>query len=356
MLVSMNKKFRILIIVILILVAIRAVLPYGMLRGINWYLGNKVENYHGSIADFDLAIWRGSYSMQGLKIFQKNKHPSVPAMLSAEDLDISIAWRALIKGRLLIDLAANQLTLNLSDNKEANKKQLSGDKNGAKNIYETLIPFRIEKISLRNSQVVFANTSIKAISKFELSQINAEIENIHNNFDVKQILPSSLTGQARLQNSGDLSIKGRFNILAPDLAFDGDAVIEKFDLTELNDILLAYGPVSFTSGTLFVYAEMATREGQLKAYVKPFVSDIDVVAPKESFKSFKHFGLEMVTAASNLILRSAKGKTVATRLEFKGPIKDPEFSVMDSVWKAIENSFIEALEPEIDGSIQIENI
>lgn len=352
----MTKKFKIVLCVALALIILRALMPVAFKEGINWYLGNKLDDYTGSIEDFDLALWRGNYSLERLKIYQRGKDESLPPMLAIENLDVSLAWRALFKGRLLIDLEAYKMSLNLADNKDQKKKQMTGNRKEAENIFETLVPFKIERMAITDSQLIFSNTNTSIPSVFNMSEINAELENIHNSNKAAEAAPSRISARAKIQTKGELAFKGKFSILESPLAFDIDGQIKNMHLNELNKLLLAYVPVSFTSGDLDSYIEVAHYKGQLKGYVKPFAKNLDVVAPKEHFKSIKHFGFELASAAGNLILRTAKDKVVATKVKFNGSLKDPHFFIWDTFWTAIENAFIEPLEPRIDGTVQIESI
>lgn len=351
-----KKKTKIILSLIGALIVLRLFLPLIMKKSINWYLATKVENYYGSIDDFDLALWRGSYSMQGLVLYDKSKHVSVPPILTIADLDISIAWRALFKGRFLIDLSGKEVNLNLADSKDEKKAQLKGHPKDASEILNTLVPFKIEQILLSDSRIKFTNTDLKIPATFELKEINGKVQNIYNIQESTKELPSSVKISAKIQNSGKLMIKSTFDLFQKPQALDLDVKMEKLNLTELNAILMAYGPLSFTSGTLSIYTEMATREGKIKGYIKPFLTNLDVVAPYEAFKSFKHFGFEMISAAGNLILRTSKDKTVATKIEIEGTTKQPDYSMWDAFWIAVEHAFSKTLKPNLENKIEIEDV
>src|SRR5687768_14192970 len=80
--------------ILLILLAVRAVLPSACLYYVNHALDTKLENYIGHLDDFDLNIYRGAYQLQGLEIRKRNSE--LPPMIKVEEIDIALAWRALI--------------------------------------------------------------------------------------------------------------------------------------------------------------------------------------------------------------------------------------------------------------------
>ncbi len=351
----MNKKYKIAISIILVLVVFRLLLPVMLKHSINWYLANKVESYVGHIEDFNLAILKGEYSIQGLELYEKPMKKDIAPMLSIKDLTASLAWRAVLRKSLLMDLEANELRLQFIDNKDENKRQLKVNKDSSVSIYKTLIPFNIETLMLHNSEIAFLNSTDEA-ANIKLHNLEISAKNINNNEQTKSELPSHLHLSGNIQKSGSIDISIDFNILTTPLAFDTDFKIEKFELKELNPLLLIYVPLSFTKGRLSLYGEMASKKNQVKGYIKPFVENIDVVANQEIFESVKHLGIELVSAAGNLILRSKDDKTIATKIEFDGKLNALSFDIWDGLWAAIKNAFNEDLEPKIDNTISIKSL
>ena len=56
----MKKKYKILICIVVLLIAIRIVLPYIVLHYANKTLAN-MKGYYGHIDDIDLSLYRGAY-------------------------------------------------------------------------------------------------------------------------------------------------------------------------------------------------------------------------------------------------------------------------------------------------------
>jgi len=93
-----------LIIIILLLVAL-IILRMQLPSMVKDYLNGKLADmgdYQGQIADVDIHLWRGAYSVDQLEITQKDQ-PSVP-FFKAEIIDTSVSWASLLKGRVVADV------------------------------------------------------------------------------------------------------------------------------------------------------------------------------------------------------------------------------------------------------------
>ena len=67
-----NKIFLTLAIVAVVLIATRAALPYAVKDYVNRTL-HGLEAYDGSVDDVDLALWRGAYRIDGIRIVKRGR-------------------------------------------------------------------------------------------------------------------------------------------------------------------------------------------------------------------------------------------------------------------------------------------
>lgn len=351
---ALGKANKALWIIIIVLVAVRVALPYGIKYGINWYMGNKMESYKGHIDDFDLALYRGAYQIEDLVIWEKKKSPKDP-LVEIKQIDLSLAWRAIFQGRLLGDLQVDGMKLSLIDSDDKKNKQM-GTGQDWKTVVGKLVPIELESFRLSNSEVHLYNRDFKVPVDVVLDRIMVSATNIKNMDDKKELLPSSVEASARLQKSGIFTGGAKINLLSQVPAFESKMTLEKLDITKLNDFFLGYGPFTFTSGTFSAVGEVSTRDNKIKGYVKPFLENLDVINPDEKFDSPKRFFFETGLALSNLILRNSKNKTVATTIEFEGAAKGPKIETWDAFWGSLRNGFVEALQKTLDNTISIKDV
>jgi hypothetical protein len=346
------------LILLVVLVALRIALPIVGKYAVNWYLGKEILPYTGHIEDFDLSLHRGAYKFQGFVIEKhREKSKQLDPLIHAKEIDVSLAWRALFRGRFLGDLTITEAKITFLDSqtKENAQSGLEGDLDW-KHVFTTLVPIDIEDLKIHHSTIAFKNTDFKKPVDVYISQIEMSATNINNIERKNKAIFSDLNLSAKFQDQAPITINGAFDILAKIPAFDLAMTLKNFELPKLNELLLVYGPVSFTSGNVSVYSEIATQQTRVDGYVKAFFKNLDVVAPHESFKSFKHFLYEMVTALGNLLLRDHK-KEVAFRVPIEGPITQLSVSTSKAFFSALKNAFKDnKLKEGLEKSISLKNV
>lgn len=225
-------------------------------------------------------------------------------------------------------------------------------KKEVKDVKDTLFPVKVETVDLRHARVVFEEIpSLDDESRLRIENINGRITNITSS---KEDPYSNFNLTASLQGSSEFIFIGSLNLTQKPMLWDVDVELKDFDLTALNKVLKRNLPLTFTKGKVDLYAEAKNDEKMIKGYIKPFIRDVDVVKNEEKFVSLKHFGIEILTAIGNLILRDSDTKTVATYLDFN---YNGKFNVDtgQGISKAIENGFKQKLKPGIENKYHIEN-
>lgn len=353
-----NRKAAVVIGVLAALIVLRAFLPLIIKNYLNDYLANDVENYTGHIEDFDLSLWRGAYQIEGLVLKKKNVKEKTP-FIEVKELDISLSWKALFRGKFLIDLKVDSSRINFTDSKKKEERQFGVDNKAEtwSNLFNKLVPFNLESLVVGNGEIHFQNNALKAPVDLYIKKVELNAKNIHNSMKEGKKLFSEYKLTAVAQDHADIKSKGTFNLLVDPMDFDMSLELKKFKLTELNVFLKEYIPLDITSGELFFFMEMASYKGVLKGYLKPMLKNMDVIAGElEEDDSFKEFLLEMVTALSNVILQNSKDKTFATKVPIEGKMESPRVDV----WKAIKVAFAHGfgrpeVKPKVDEEINLKS-
>ena len=339
-----KKKFYIPVILVAVLIVFRMILPSILLHQTNKYLSEFSPTYYLHMEDLDISIIRGAYRFEEVTGKLKGDDKT---FLSIKSVDVSIAWREIFRGRIVTDIVTDNLDfLFLKD-----MSKLSNPKEEAKDVKETLFPVSVESVDLRRAQIVFEEyPSLDETSRLKIENINGQITNVTPT-EEQQISAFNLSGS--LQGDAQTVFIGELNMFKRPLLWDVDVEMKNFDLSKLNPVLIRKLPLSFTKGKMDLYAEAKNDNKIIKGYVKPFIKDIDVIANKEHFKGIKHFGLEILTALGNLILRDSKNKTVATYVDFT---YNGTFNVDTSqgISKAIENGFSKKLPPGLENKYHLD--
>lgn len=337
-------------IIFLVLIAIRAVLPVVGLKSINWALQNKLGAYHGHLNDFDLALYRGAYQLQGLIIEKKNSN--LPPLIDIGEVDLSIAWRHLFTGEVHGDIEIDRAIVKLFDGSTAEKKQLGNDETKWRDLLDVIAPITIESLEVHNSSIFFANSDITKGVPIEMGKIEFSVADLRSR--AEQSL-SPFNGSAILQGHAKVKVDGTLDALAKKPRFDVDVAIVDFRPKNVNPIMLHYVPLDLTKGLVSVYSEIAMSRGEMVGYAKVFLKDIDVVAPDQRLKNVKHTFVEIGGAFANWFLRNNDDDTVAALIPFNRKSGKFDIDTSEAFWSSIKNKRDE-LKREIDNSISLKNL
>src|SRR5690348_6427788 len=96
-----KKKATIIVLsIVVVLVAVRLILPFVVLHYANKTHAN-MKGYYGHIRDIDLALIRGAYKIDSIYINKldsvKNKQTE---FFASSEVDLSIEWKALFHGSI----------------------------------------------------------------------------------------------------------------------------------------------------------------------------------------------------------------------------------------------------------------
>lgn len=344
---------------IVILLIVRATAPAILLKETNKILAKFSDVYHGHIEDFDIHILRGAYGLDGLRLrLKKNSsttkggHDLGPEFVFIKNLDVSIAWREILVGKFNTDIIVDEMKLmitnNLIDVIANNKKQSEKD---SKLVASKLFPIHIGRIDIRNSSFEFAELlSVPEASRWKMTEMNGRISNVTSTPETPLSL---LSFRGKLFNSSEVKVAGNLNMVKTPAVWDFDLVLKDFNLPNANAWLKRKLPLTFTSGKLDLYSEVRYENNKIEGYAKPFLHKADIVATGESFTSLKHFAIEISTAAANLILRTARDKTLATKILFSYENNEFNINSKKAISEAIKNGFSEKIPEGVDDEISL---
>lgn len=341
----MKLKWVILIAVVL---TIRAVSPFVILNQINSFLAKFSDVYYAQIEDFDISIFRGAYQFEGLSVQLKKTTEGDFANIRV--IDVSIAWRELFQGRLNTDISFDGATVTLT-NLTINTISKKDDDSDSKKAVKKLFPVRIGRIDLKNSSFEFADLiDSPNAERLKMTKLQGRLSNV----TATSSSPLSLlSARGTLFDSTPIDVVAQLNLLKKPIAWDADIELKDFNLSNANGWLKRKLPLTFTSGRLNLYSEIKSESGKIEGYAKPFLFNVDVVANSEVFSGLKHFAIEISASAANLFLRTAKEKTLATKVLFSYENGDLKINSSKAFSEAFKNGFTEKIPEGIDNEISL---
>ena len=342
-----QKKFVIPVAIFALLLVARLIAEPVILKQTNKFLAGFSPEMSFHIDDLDFRFIRGAYGFTGLTGKLKKTGAE---FVNLRDLDVSIAWRELFKGQIVADVVVDGLDFDYSkgllDAAKAMKNK--GDPREAK---EKLIPFKVERVDIKNSAVTLNDyRGLKEGEKFKVTGITGTMTNLT---PTEKFPLSFFNVQASVMGAATAKSTGHLNLLAKPPKWDVDGELLGFELTSANQFLKKTVPLTFTKGKLDVYAEAKSEKGRVEGYIKPFMKNLDVIRSEENFKGVKHWGIEVITALGNLILRASDTKSVATKIPFSFDGK-VNVDSGEAVSKAIQHGFQQKLSPGIEGRYELE--
>jgi hypothetical protein len=351
-----NKKRTILILVLLIFLVIRFIVPVIIHSYAERELNKLHPNLRASIDDVELSILRPSVEFKDLKFFESQSEESFMNIgLMKSSFEITEMSKRIFSVKIILydfELAASKKQIQLAKDvvaylkkKSQQKKEKDKDKPDTK-----LITIGDSSFELINGTIQLLDfEGIKSDENLIINNISLTINNL-NPDKTKPI--TTLRMKASIHDEGDLKTFAKINSIDKPISWEVDSSLTSFSLPSINALLKDKVPITFSKGELELYSEALSENGRIKGYVKPYLKGLDIVKNNEKFLGPKHWGIEVLSAITNLIMRNPDTKSMATRIPFEFD-KKLKIDTGEALDKALENTFKQKLKPELENSLQL---
>lgn len=343
--------FGFIVIFLVLLLAARIALPYLLINYVEAQL-NNIPEYKAKIADIDVHLYRGSYVIKKLQLWKINNHIPVP-FFSSELIDLSIEWRAILRGKLVGKITLMQPAINFVSAPNSRNEQLSINDQWL-TIVKHLFPLNINKVDVRNGTISLRSYSGKPPFNIYLKAVNLEIKNMQNVTRSPALLSSTLEIKANSMDGGQLTTKGKFSPFANEPTFAMDLTLTGVQVKSLANFLKHFTLVDVKSGKFNLYVELTAGKGKIKGYAKPFIKDLKVGTP--SSDNPIEYLFDGAAALFSKVLKNPQQQTIATKITIQGDIDDPDTSILSIIGYILRHAFLKALLPQIDHNIQMQEV
>lgn len=349
-----NKSLIIIGIVILVLVVIRLLLPYWIENSINKML-DDIPNHTGSVTDVDLHIYRGAYSIDSLYIYQEDVSLETP-FFSTSKIDLSIEWDAIWEGSIvgemeLINPRLNFLVYQAGDSTET----LSGKGADWTQPIKELLPIKVNNFTGTNGRIHYMDVTTDPNVNMYLNNLNFQVTNI-SNVQEKEDLPSTINVTGNSIGEGDLSLNGNINLLKEIPDMDVELIFEGASLPALNDFFKAYAKLDAHEGVFNLYSEAAVNEGKMEGYVKPVLTDIEIVDLSEDKDKPLKLLWESIAGFVIEIFENQPKDQFATQVPLSGDLNNIEGAVWPTIANIFKNAFISAFSKQTEDEVSFEDV
>ncbi|MCD6024586.1 MAG: hypothetical protein K0Q91_1502 [Fibrobacteria bacterium] len=339
-------------ILLVLLVALQLLLEPLVLRFANKKL-DEMPGYKGHIEDVDISLWRGAYTIEGVRLQKVEGNVPVP-FFSARSADFSVEWKALLRGKVVSEITLDHPRLNFVSG--PTKAQSQNDAEGWQKVVEDLFPLTINRFEILQGEIHFRDFHRTPKVDIHLDHLNAVATGLTNSQEQSSPLPATFKLTGRAMEHAPLRIDMKVAPLATDPTFDLNAELTDLELATLNDYFNAYAFMDVENGTLSLFTEMAAKEGGFKGYIKPLTKNLDIASLENDAQNPLRLAWETIVGAVGQIFENQPRAQVGTQIPFSGRFSDPNPDIWKTVGTLLRNAFIRALHPDLNNSIRFEGV
>jgi hypothetical protein len=359
---KINRTWRVVLVVLVLLVAFRLSLPYIVTHHVNNVL-SELDGYRGSIYDVDIQLYRGAYQIDSLRIFKVAGNQQIP-FVNIPVTNLSIEWNALLSGALVGEISFYEPVLNFIGEKESladevvdekPTEQTGEDVDWAESM-KRLMPIDINRVNIHDGKVAFYDLTTSPQVDLFLDHVELEALNLNNAKDNPEPLPSRVYLQAISIGNGQLNMAMRINVLKEIPDVDLDMRFENVDMRALNDFFKAYGHADVEAGQFNLYAELAVSEGEITGYAKPHFNELKVADWKTDDGEPHELLWESMVGFLTEVFEKQRKEQFATRVPVEGEIDDVDSPFLPALWGIFSNAFVDAFEKSTDQTVSFSTL
>jgi hypothetical protein len=345
-----RKRYLIPFIILALLIAGRLVLPYFVTRYVNKVLAD-IPGYWGKIDDVDIHLYRGAYKIQGLELYTVKGSQRIP-FLDFPDTDLSIYWKAILKGEIAGKVAFARPKINFIGGGDSTSTQSGEDVDWTAPL-KKLMPLQIDQLRVDDGKITFNDFTARPKVDLNLTNVDILATNLSNAEHKAATLPSDVHLTAQSIGNGKLTIKMAINVLKSMPDFDLNLAFEDVNIPALNDFFKAYAKVDLEHGKFNMYSELALRNGAITGYVKPIAHDLKFIdwKDKEETRNVPHLLWEGLVGLVADIFKNHPKDQLATTIPISGTVKDTKIGTWAALVGVLRNGFVKALPMETDGTV-----
>jgi hypothetical protein len=349
-----RRIWKILLAVAVVLVVVRLILPYVVLRYANKTLAN-MKGYYGHITDIDLALIRGAYRMDSIYL---NRVDTVTQkqteFFAASAIDLSIEWKALLHGSVVGELVFEDPMIRFTRDK-VEPTDVRNDSTDFRQLLDDFMPLQVNRFEVNNGRIRYIDQQSSPPVDIAMTNTNILALNLRNSYDSAALLPATVKASADIYE-GSLDVTMKINPLADDPTFDMNAEVKNTNLVKLNEFFQAYAKIDVNKGRFGLYTEVAAKEGRFNGYVKPLIQDLDVLGKEDRDDNVFRKMWEAIAGGVGEVFENQRKDQVATKLQFQGDLKNPRTNTWSAVINVLQNAFIQAIQPSIDYEINLASV
>lgn len=289
------------------------------------------------VDSFNTAIPNSNFSIHGGLLRASGFAEFAPTVKNAhlERLDIQ---------GMTIDYIHSQLTAGVEK-----KRAVAAGKKARELTNKPGILLTADQVNLTGCTIGMINKAARKPYRIYLSDADLQANNFSNQ-SARGTAQVKL--KAKFMGSGMTTATADFRPEKTGSDLDLYVKIYESQLTAMNDVLLSYGDFDVSAGAFSLVTELHIKNGTITGYIKPFFKDMNVYdRRKDKGRGVPHQLYEMLVGGVTTILQNRSHQEVATRVDIKGSVGNPQTSTLQIVVELIKNAFFKAILPSFEKGV-----
>jgi len=343
-----KKRYILPITVIVLLIAFRIYLPTLVKNYMNDVLAD-IPGYYGQVEDVDISLWRGAYQLNGLYLNKKTAQSEVP-FLNFPETDVSIEWRALLKGKIVSEIEMHSPeVIYVFEDQEKTPTEGEPDVEDWTKALTDIVPLDINNFQVYNGKLAFVQLQANPNIDLFINDLRLSAKNLRNVKQENKVLPSPIIATGTSIGNGKLNLDGKINLIKEIPDMDISLSLKEANATALNDLTNFYAGLDFESGSVGLFTEIAIADGYLKGYVKPLLTNTKLIGKEDGFLETLWEGF---VGVFKFILKNQGTNTLATKVPIEGDLNQVKSKVFPTVLNIFKNAWIQAFTGNVDDNIE----
>jgi membrane protein len=316
----------------------------------------KLPGVRGKISRVGISFTSPSIVVRGLTLV-KPTGGALPHRIEVKSITVDGEWKALLSGKLrgAIRVDSPRLFLNVN---EINHPDSSGqfesdrkrrDQQAWPEKIKQLPRFKISSALLTNGEIRIHSVLQDTSAEIAIERLNLRAENITNHMVLAPTMMAKVAANARLLTSGQLQLQGQGYPFAKVPTFNADLSSSDIDLTALRSVIEKVAGIEVRRGIVGLYLEAAAADGSIRGYAKPVFDHLELEPPRQSGLAprIKTWAAKALACLG----RNKRKDRIATRLDFEGPIDDPNLDITEALLRFVRNAFSTAERASVEHRI-----
>ena len=327
------------------------ILPLLVKRAINRKLSN-LDGYTGSIRSARIKLGKCSLVAHGVTIDKVTRNGIPIPFFTARGIGVKLNFRKLLKKHVEGVVVVEHGTFEMSKAPDSKaEKDPAAIPFNLRNSLAGMSPFCVD-IFFKEAELRYVDHSGNEPVEVNVNHVDVQLLTLSN---LASVSDCDIKITARLYD-GSLALNMKLQPMALKTTFDMNADIRNINLALLNPYLRNHVRLDVNTGTFNLFTEVACFDGKFEGYIKPMITDLDVIGPQDKGDSILRRAWEALVAFTYQILKNKAHDQVASKIRIKGELDNPHINVVSAVLSILKNGFIRGLTPSVEDVISPDKI